>query len=74
MSRKVETVYESRRDKYLTTIKTKNKHGEIWAIHERHKEEKPSEELLQKMHTELSIGVEESNKKEFVHTKYHNMV
>ena len=74
MSRKIKTVYESHKEKWCTTIKTKNKHGEQWVIHERHDEEKPNEELLQKMHKELSRGVEESNNKEFVHTKYHNMV
>ena len=74
MSRKIETRYESHKKKYLTTIKTKDKHGAQWVIHERHDEETPSKELLQEMHKELSRGVEESNNKEFVHTKYHDMV
>ncbi len=74
MSRKIETIYESHKKKWCTTIKTKNKHGEEWVVHDIHDEEKPSEELLQILHTELSRGVEESNKKEFVHTKYHDMV
>ncbi len=74
MSRKTETVYESHKEKWCTSIKTKNKHSEEWVVHDRHDEEKPSKELLQEMHKELSRGVEESNSREFVPTKYHNMV
>ncbi len=70
MSRKIETIYESHKEKWCTTIKTKNKHGEEWVVHERHNEEKPSEELLQKMHKELSRGVKESNEKGLVWEEY----
>ena len=70
MSRKIETIFEPHKKKWRTTIKTKNKHGEEWVVHERHDEEKPSKELLQKMHKELSKGVDESNEKGLVWEEY----
>ena len=57
----ITTIYEPHKNKWVTTIGTKDKHGEEWVVYERHDEEVPSKELMQQLHTILSEAVDKAN-------------